>query len=188
MRLLFHLTLKWLFWIFFKYLRLLWSRDSNILTISENIFHFENVTLKLKFWVILSVYLSIYSMLMSDDLRLPRRGIEPWPSGFREVASTARPWLLPCCNQTAKARTLCVYWNVQIKSRQKHLQCRCIQWSLHNAKITWVMLIQCNKMITLKIIVIYGFFIPGVPTWEHMHISVTTIHQTYLFVFVLVSL
>ena len=28
---------------------------------------------------------------MSDDLRLPRRGLEPRPSGFREVSSTARP-------------------------------------------------------------------------------------------------
>ena len=33
-------------------------------------------------------------MLMSDDLRLPRRGIKPRPSWFREVGSTARPLLL----------------------------------------------------------------------------------------------
>ena len=34
---------------------------------------------------------SACSMLMSDDLRLPRRGIEPRPSGFRDIGSTARP-------------------------------------------------------------------------------------------------
>ena len=34
---------------------------------------------------------SACSMLMSDDLRLPRRGIEHRPSGFRDVDSTARP-------------------------------------------------------------------------------------------------
>ena len=28
---------------------------------------------------------------MSDDLRLPRRGIEPRPSGFRDIGSTSRP-------------------------------------------------------------------------------------------------
>ena len=38
---------------------------------------------------------SACSMLMSDDLRLPIRGIEPWPSRFREVDSTARPLPLP---------------------------------------------------------------------------------------------
>ena len=27
---------------------------------------------------------------MSDDLRLPRRGIEPQPSGFRDIGSTGR--------------------------------------------------------------------------------------------------
>ena len=31
------------------------------------------------------------SMLMSKDLRLPRRGLEPRLSGFREVSSMARP-------------------------------------------------------------------------------------------------
>ena len=36
---------------------------------------------------------SAYSMLMRDDLRLPRAGIKPRPSGLREVGSTAR--LLP---------------------------------------------------------------------------------------------
>ena len=34
---------------------------------------------------------SACSMLMSDDLRLPRRGIEPRPSGFRDIDSTSRP-------------------------------------------------------------------------------------------------
>ena len=34
-------------------------------------------------------------MLMSDDLRLPRRGIEPRPSGFRDIGSTSRPSPLP---------------------------------------------------------------------------------------------
>ena len=29
------------------------------------------------------------------DLRLPRRGIEPRPSGFRDIGSTARPLPLP---------------------------------------------------------------------------------------------
>ena len=33
--------------------------------------------------------------MMSDDLRLPRRGIEPRPSGFRDIGSTARPSPLP---------------------------------------------------------------------------------------------
>ena len=43
-----------------NYLWFLWSRDSNmtqktnILTIFENIFHYENVTSKLKFWAISS--------------------------------------------------------------------------------------------------------------------------------------
>ena len=32
---------------------------------------------------------------MSDDLRLPRRGIEPRPSGFRDIGSTSRPSPLP---------------------------------------------------------------------------------------------
>ena len=38
---------------------------------------------------------SACSMLMSDDLRLPRRGIEPRPSGFRDIGSTSRPSPLP---------------------------------------------------------------------------------------------
>ena len=38
---------------------------------------------------------SACSMLMSDDLQLPRRGIEPRPSGFRDIGSTARPSPLP---------------------------------------------------------------------------------------------
>ena len=38
---------------------------------------------------------SACSMLMSDDLRLPRRGIEPRPSGFRDIGSTFRPSPLP---------------------------------------------------------------------------------------------
>ena len=41
---------------------------------------------------------SACSMLMSDDLRLPRWGIEPRPSGFRDIDSTARPLPLPCGN------------------------------------------------------------------------------------------
>ena len=40
-------------------------------------------------WVLRSY--STSSMLKSNDLRLPRRGIEPVPSGFWEVGSTARP-------------------------------------------------------------------------------------------------
>ena len=40
-------------------------------------------------------YNSVCSMLMSDDLWLPKRGIEPRSSGFREVGSTARPLPLP---------------------------------------------------------------------------------------------
>ena len=47
--------------------------------------------------VVLLSYLTC-SMLMSDDLRLPRRGIEPESSGFWEVGSTARPLPLPCKN------------------------------------------------------------------------------------------
>ena len=35
------------------------------------------------------------SMLISDDLRLLRQGIEPRPSGFRDIVSTARPLPLP---------------------------------------------------------------------------------------------
>ena len=35
------------------------------------------------------------TMLMSDDLRLPRRGIEPRPSGFQDIGSTSRPLPLP---------------------------------------------------------------------------------------------
>ena len=38
---------------------------------------------------------SACSMLMSDDLRLPRWGIEPRPSGFRDISSTARSSPLP---------------------------------------------------------------------------------------------
>ena len=38
---------------------------------------------------------SACSMLMSDDLRLPSRGIEPRPSGFRDIDSTSRPSPLP---------------------------------------------------------------------------------------------
>ena len=38
---------------------------------------------------------SACSMLMSDDLRLPRRGIEPRPSGFRDIGSTSGPSPLP---------------------------------------------------------------------------------------------
>ena len=38
---------------------------------------------------------SACSMLMSDDLRLPRRGIEPRPPRFRQVNSTARPLPIP---------------------------------------------------------------------------------------------
>ena len=38
---------------------------------------------------------SACSMLMSDDLRLPRRGIEPRPFGFRDIDSTSRPSPLP---------------------------------------------------------------------------------------------
>ena len=38
---------------------------------------------------------SACSMLMSDDLRLPRRGIEPRPSGFRDIGSTSKPSPLP---------------------------------------------------------------------------------------------
>ena len=38
---------------------------------------------------------SACSMLMRDDLRLPRRGIEPRPPGFRQVDCTARPLPLP---------------------------------------------------------------------------------------------
>ena len=38
---------------------------------------------------------SACSMLMSDDLRLPRRGIEPRPSEFRDIGSTSRPSPLP---------------------------------------------------------------------------------------------
>ena len=38
---------------------------------------------------------SACSMLMNDDLRLPRRGIEPRPSGFRDIDSTSRPSPLP---------------------------------------------------------------------------------------------
>ena len=34
-------------------------------------------------------------MLMSNDLRLPRRGIEPPPPGFRGLDSTSRPSPLP---------------------------------------------------------------------------------------------
>ena len=37
---------------------------------------------------------SACSMLMSDDLRLPRRGIEPRPSEFRDIGSTAKPWFV----------------------------------------------------------------------------------------------
>ena len=38
---------------------------------------------------------SACSMLMSDDLRLPKRGIEPRPSGFRDIGSTSRLSPLP---------------------------------------------------------------------------------------------
>ena len=38
---------------------------------------------------------SACSMLMGDDLRLPRQGIELRPSGFRDIGSTARPSPLP---------------------------------------------------------------------------------------------
>ena len=38
---------------------------------------------------------SACSMLMSDDLRLPRRGIDPRPSGFRDIGSTSRPFSRP---------------------------------------------------------------------------------------------
>ena len=50
-----------------KYLWFLWSRDSNmtqktnISTILENIFQYENVTLKLKFWAISFAQPSLYS-------------------------------------------------------------------------------------------------------------------------------
>jgi len=50
---------------------------------------------------ILLTYLLSYStcsMLMSDDLRLLRRGIEPGPSGFGEFGSTAGPLPLHCEN------------------------------------------------------------------------------------------
>ena len=38
---------------------------------------------------------SACSLLMSDDLQLPRRGIKPRPSGFRGLDSTVRPLPLP---------------------------------------------------------------------------------------------
>ena len=43
---------------------------------------------------------SACSMLMSDDLWLPRRGIEPRPTGFREVDSTAMPLPFPAMPST----------------------------------------------------------------------------------------
>ena len=38
---------------------------------------------------------SAHSMLMSDDLWLPRRGIKPRPSGFWDITTIARPLPLP---------------------------------------------------------------------------------------------
>ena len=62
MRLPIHLTSKCPFWnLKKKSMTFMVTCFQYILTILKNIFHFENVTLKLKFWAILSVYPSIYS-------------------------------------------------------------------------------------------------------------------------------
>ena len=46
---------------------------------------------------------SACSMLISDDLWLPRRGIEPRPSGFRDIDSTSRPSPLPIVDNDCRA-------------------------------------------------------------------------------------
>ena len=57
---------------------------------------------------------SACSMLMSDDLRLPRRGLEPRLSGFRIVDSTARPLSLP---NTQKAAQILIALSMLIPNR-----------------------------------------------------------------------
>ena len=60
---------------------------------------------------------SACSMLMSDGLWLPKRGIEPGPSGFWDIGSTARPLPLPSIGSTWIAVSWTLYYYIRSFAR-----------------------------------------------------------------------
>ena len=60
---------------------------------------------------------SACSILMSDGLWLPRRGIEPGPSGFWDIGSTARPLPLPSIGSTWIAVSWTLYYYIRSFAR-----------------------------------------------------------------------
>ena len=77
---------------------------------------------------------SACSMLMSDDLRLPRQGIKPRPSEFRGIGSTARPSPLPIESVSSQKLLNSIILRYLRTSHQKSLHwlkiTRCIRYKI----------------------------------------------------------
>ena len=92
---------------------------------------------------------SACSMLMSDDLRLPRRGIEPRPFGFREVGSTARPLPLPLLR--AKTESKCKEESRIRDEAQEKSECGIVSPSFLLLDLRWVIFFFFDIILNLKI-------------------------------------
>ena len=70
------------------------------------------------------------SMLMNDDLRLPRWGIEPRPHGFREVGSAAKPLPLLSSVQLTWLTLLNLFYSLYVVTRW-------VTWAIHIGLDDW---------------------------------------------------